>query len=166
MKNLVMMTAAALLVLAAQAHAQTTRTGEYAPLYYALKGGFMQPDGKNNDSALNIGGMLGQPFHRNVAWEAELTLTLSDGEVGNNRDWDITTLAGYAVFRGPQGEKLSLKGKVGISYWDSSNDEDFSLSTGIGLGIRAGKSGIVDLEFTEIDDQVDFISVGYIFNYR
>ena len=157
--------ASALILCAAPAWAQSdSETSEYAPLYYAVKGGFMQPDGDDNDSALNLGGMLGQPFHRNFAWEAELTLSIADGEVGGDDDWDITTVAGYGVFRGPG--KVAFKGKAGIAYWNSSDEDDFSLSTGVGVGMRVGESAMLDLEFTEIDDSVDFISVGYIFKYR
>jgi len=165
MKHAIPALTAALSLCMAQVYAQAeSGTSEYAPLYYAIKGGFMQPDGDDNDSALNVGGMLGQPFHRNFSWEAELTLTIADGKVGGDDNWDITTVAGYGVFRGPG--QVAFKGKAGLAYWNGSDEDDISLSTGVGLGIRAGKSGLVDLEFTEIDDSVDFISVGYILNYR
>ena len=164
MKHAITPLAIVLCICSHQVLAQSdSETSEYAPLYYAIKGGFMKPDGDDNDSALNIGGMLGQPVHRNFAWEADLTLTLADGEVGEE-DWDVTTVAGYAVFRGPG--KNAFKGKAGIAYWNTDDENDFSLSTGVGLGFRVRDTDMLDLEYTEIDDSVDFISIGYIFNYR
>ena len=131
--------------------------------FYGVKGGFMKPDGKDNDSAGNIGAVIGQPVTRNVSWEAELNVTLFDGEVGANKDWDITTIAGYAVFRSEG--KIGFKAKAGLAYWDTDNDRDMSLSLGIGAGFKMGQSGMLDVEYTQIDDSVDYISVGYLFNF-
>jgi len=131
--------------------------------FFGIKGGLMKPDGKNNDSAGNIGAVIGQSVTRDFSWEAELNLTLVDGEVGNNTDWDITNIAGYAVYRS-QGD-IGFKAKAGLTYWDTDNDRDMSLSMGIGAGFRVGKSGMLDVEYTQIDDFVDYISVGYLFNF-
>ena len=131
-------------------------------IFFGVKGGFMKPDGKDNDSAFNIGAVMGQPITRDFSWEAELNATLSDGEVGN-RDWDITNIAGYAVYRSPG--DISFKGKAGLTYWDSSNDDGTSLTMGIGAGFKIGKSGMLDVEYTQVDDFVDYISVAYLFNF-
>jgi hypothetical protein len=131
-------------------------------LFYGIKGGFMKPAGSGNDSAGNIGAVMGQSFARYLSWEAELNLTVFDGEVGN-RDWDINTLGGYAVFRS-EGD-INLKAKAGLVYWDDTFDDDIDLSLGIGMGFKMGKSGMLDVEFTQINSDVDYISVGYIFNY-
>ena len=131
--------------------------------FFGIKGGLMKPDGKNNDSAGNIGAVMGQSITRNFSWEAELNLTLFDGEVGANNDWDITNIAGYAVYRS-QGN-IGFKAKAGLTYWDTDNDRDMSLSMGIGAGFKMGKSGMLDVEYTQIDDFVDYISVGYLFNF-
>jgi len=131
-------------------------------LFYGIKGGFMKPDGSSNDSAGNIGGVMGQSFTRYFSWEAEINLTVFDGKVGT-RDWDINTLGGYAVIR--SGGDINFKGKAGLVYWDSTFDNDFDLSLGIGMGFKMGQSGMLDVEFTRIYENVDYISVGYIFNY-
>ena len=131
--------------------------------FFGVKGGFMKPDGENNDSALNIGAVMGQDITRSFSWEAELNATLSDGEVGSNTNWDITNIAGYAVYRS-KGD-IGFKAKAGLTYWDTDNDSDTSLSLGIGAGIKIGKSGMLDVEYTEIDDFVDYISVAYLFNF-
>ena len=39
-------------------------------------------------------------------------------------------------------------------------DHDTSLSAGIGIGFRMGR-GILDVEYTQINNYVDYITVGY-----
>ena len=106
---------------------------------------------------------MGQSVTRYFSWEAELNVTLFDGEVGSNTNWDITTIAGYAVFRSEG--NIGFKAKTGLAYWDTDNDRDMSLSLGIGAGFKIGESGMLDVEYTQIDDSVDYISVGYLFNF-
>jgi len=142
-----------------------TSTGFSASsLYYGGKAGFMKPDGKDNDSAINIAGVVGAPIQRYLSWEAELGLTVKDGEVGAENDWDLFSVAGYAVYRSEG--KVGVKAKMGVAYWDDPNDSDLSLSAGIGAGIRIGKKGIIDVEYTQINDGVDFISAGYLYNFK
>ena len=122
----------------------------------------MKPDGKNNDSAFNIGAVMGQGMTKYFSWEAELNASLSDGKVSNT-DWDITNIAGYAVYRSPG--NIGFKAKAGLTYWDSPNDNGTSLTMGIGAGFKMGKSGMLDVEYTQVDDFVDYISVAYLFNF-
>ena len=131
-------------------------------IFFGVKGGFMKPDGKNNDSAFNIGAVMGQGMTKYFSWEAELNASLSDGKVGNT-DWDITNIAGYAVYRSPG--DIGFKAKAGLTYWDSPNDNGTSLTMGIGAGFKMGKSGMLDVEYTQVDDFVDYISVAYLFNF-
>lgn len=131
-------------------------------IFFGVKGGFMKPDGKNNDSAFNIGAVMGQGMTKYFSWEAELNASLSDGKVSNT-DWDITNIAGYAVYRSPG--DIGFKAKAGLTYWDSPNDNGTSLTMGIGAGFKMGKSGMLDVEYTQVDDFVDYISVAYLFNF-
>lgn len=87
--------------------------------------------------------------------------TFIDGEVSTNNDWDITNIAGYAVYR--KGI-VGFKAKTGLTYWDTDNVRDMSLSLGIGAGFKIGESDMLDVEDTKIDDFVDYNSVGYVFN--
>jgi hypothetical protein len=48
----------------------------------------------------------------------------------------------------------------GVAYWDDNFDHDTSLSAGIGVGLRMGR-GILDVEYTQISNYVDYITVGY-----
>ncbi len=143
------------------APAALAQTEDRAPFIYAVKGGWMQPDGDDNDSAFNLAGTVGQRLHRDVSWEAELSLSVADGEVGNDDNWDITSVAGYAVYRSPT--RVSFKARMGLAWWDAGDDSDVSLSMGLGLSTPAGRRGRIEAEFTEIDDGVDFISIGYVF---
>ena len=43
---------------------------------------------------------------------------------------------------------------------DDDLDDDTNLSAGIGIGFRMGR-GILDVEYTQINDYVDYITVGY-----
>jgi hypothetical protein len=152
-------------VLAQQPAPKSQPAAQPAPsseFYFGVKGGLMDPDGKNNDAAFNIAAVVGQPIQRYLSWEGELSASLSDGEVAG-RDWDVNSIAGYGVFR-TEG-KVMLKGKLGLAYWDAADDDDLSLSLGVGVDIRLAKNGALEVEFTQIDDQIDFLSVGYLFNF-
>jgi hypothetical protein len=127
-------------------------------LMFGGTAGFAKPHGSDNDSATIIGGRLGKQIQGNVSWEADLNLTLIDGKLNGNNDWNITSVAGYAVYR-TDGD-IHLKAKLGVAYWDDDNDHDTSLSAGIGLGIRMGR-GVLDVEYTQINNYVDYITVGY-----
>jgi hypothetical protein len=128
-------------------------------LMFGGKGGFAKPHGSNNDSGFNIAGMLSKQIQPNVYWEAELSLGIIDGEVGKNKDWSINSIAAYGVYR-TDGD-VHLKAKLGVSYWDDDFDDDINLTAGIGLGIRAGR-GVIDVEYTQINPDTDYITVGYM----
>ena len=154
MKKLTIALGALLAVISAPAMAQSAE-----PLMFGGKAGFFKPDGPDNDFGMNIGAMLGRQVQGNVSWEAEAMLAVTDGEFGGDSDYEISSVAGYAVYR-TQGA-THLKTKLGVSYWDDDTDDDLSLSAGIGLGFLLGR-GTLDVEYTQIADHVDYISVGYI----
>ncbi len=120
--------------------------------------GFAKPHGSDNDAGTTIGGRLSQKIQGNVSWEADLNLGVTDGKVGTKNDWSINSVAGYGVYR-TDGD-IHLKAKLGVAYWDDDLDHDTSLSAGIGLGFRIGR-GILDVEYTQINSYVDYITVGY-----
>lgn len=136
---------------------------QQSSMFFGVKGGFMKPDGDNNDSAINLGAVMGQPVSRDFSWEAELNFSVADGEVGANNNWDIKNIAGYAVYRSPG--DIGFKAKAGLTYWDTDNDSGTSLSMGIGAGFKMGKNGMLDVEYTQVSDFVDYISVGYLFRF-
>ena len=157
MKKLLLAIAIGAMFISGGAWAQSTDQ-----LMFGLKGGFAKPHGSSNDAGFSIFGMLGKRIQDNVYWEAELGLGIIDGEVGNNNDWNINSIAGYGVYR-TSGD-IHLKAKLGVSYWDDDFDDDVNLTAGIGLGFRAG-NGLIDVEYTQINPDTDYITVGYIFNF-
>ncbi|MGH8693499.1 MAG: outer membrane beta-barrel protein [Burkholderiales bacterium] len=155
MRKIIMAIAMAMALLSAGAMAQGTKG-----LMFGGKAGFMKPHGSDNDAGFNVGAVLGKPIQGNLSWEAELMLGMIDGEVGNNNDWSINSVAGYAVYRS-QGD-VHVKAKLGISLWDDdNNDDDTNLTAGIGLGFIMGR-GILDVEYTQVNPTTDYITVGYI----
>lgn len=156
----------AMLLLSSTAFAQDQGSGQpgWGDLFYGGKAGFMKPDGRGNDPAFNIAGVIGMPLQRYFSWEAELGFSVADGSVGTNQDWDIFAISGFGVFR-TEG-RVGVKAKLGLSYWDDPSDNSTSLSAGIGAGIRLGPKGMLDVEYTQINSAVDFISVGYVYNFQ
>lgn len=154
MKKLIMAFAMVMALYSAGAMAQGAQN-----LWFGGKAGFQKPNGKDNDAGFSVGAMLGKPIQGNLSWEAELMLGVVDGEKGNDKDWSINSVAGYAVYR-TTGD-IHLKAKLGVSYWDDDNDHDTNLSAGIGIGFRIGR-GILDVEYTQINPSTDYITVGYI----
>lgn len=154
MRVLVLLIAIGASLISSGVHAQSSQG-----LMWGGKAGFAKPHGSNNDSGFNIAGVLGAQIQPNVYWEAELSLGIIDGEVGKNKDWNINSIAGYGVYR-TDGD-VHLKAKLGVSYWDDDFDDDFNLTAGIGLGIRAGR-GVIDVEYTQINPDTDYITVGYM----
>ena len=120
--------------------------------------GFTKPHGSENDTGVTIGARLGKQIQGNFSWEADLNLGIIDGKIGANQDWSINSVAGYGVYR-TDGD-IHLKAKLGVAYWDDDFDHDTSLSAGIGIGFRMGR-GILDVEYTQVNDYVDYITVGY-----
>jgi len=154
MRKIIMAFAMAMALFSAGAIAQGTQG-----LMFGGKAGFMKPHGGDNDAGLNIGAVLGKPIQGNLSWEAELMLGVIDGEVGNNRDWSVDSIAGYAVYRSPG--DVHVKAKLGVSLWDDDFDNDINLTAGIGLGFHMGR-GILDVEYTQINPRTDYFTVGYI----
>lgn len=153
MKKILMTFGLTAAMLCSAAMAQTTNG-----LMFGGTVGFAKPHGPDNDAAKIIGGRLGQKIQGNVSWEADLNLGIDDGKIGANRDWNINSLAAYGVYR-TDGD-VHLKAKLGVAYWDDDLDDDTSLSAGIGVGFRIGR-GILDVEYTQINSYVDYITVGY-----
>lgn len=101
--------------------------------------------------------------------EAELTTTVSDGEFTTvtgsgitTRDVDINTQALFVAFRtaGP----LYVKAKTGMVNVDSDFVEEDGTDSAVGFGVGFG-IGILqlELEYTKIGSDVDFVSLGIQF---
>ena len=108
MKKTLIALSLATIALSPAAMAQST-----APLTIGGKAGFFKPHGSDNDSGLTIGATLGRNIQGNFSWEADLMLGITDGEIGNNRDYEINSVAGYGVWRSPGNVQFKAKAGVG-----------------------------------------------------
>ena len=153
MKKILMAFGLVAATLSTAAMAQSTNG-----LMFGGMAGFTKPHGSDNDAGVTIGARLGKQIQGNFSWEADLHLGIIDGKIGANHDWSINSVAAYGVYR-TDGD-IHLKAKLGVAYWDDDFDHDTSLSAGIGIGFRMGR-GILDVEYTQVNDYVDYITVGY-----
>lgn len=126
------------------------------PWYFGIKGGFMDAN-TGADNALNMGADIGYRNNKYLSTEIELTRTLIDGDTRSGNDWEVDTLSAFAAFR--SNTEVKLKAKIGFTNIDYGNDDDLELSFGIGIGFWAG-GGLMEIEYTEIDDDLEFISLG------
>lgn len=145
-------------------------------LYFGIKYGPMDPDwagiSSGNSVGIDAGYMLGDLFgvgeYATFAIEAEYTTVVSKGNAYvPGGEWDINTLALYFVVRS-QGEIYGkLKGgfiredaSVNLpGFADSATETD--QSGGIGIGWRLDQIGLVELELTGIEKDINYLSIGY-----
>lgn len=141
-----------------------------AEMYAGAKAGFMIADVENQDTALNIGGLFGMRIHEfpdkygTLSAEGEITVTMLDADRPGGGDWDVDTLAAYAVYRSPGDTFLKVKG--GVMWLDTNYASSITeLSMGIGVGFRMGKTTTLEVEYTTVDDNIDMFSVGVNFKF-
>lgn len=142
-------------------------------VYIGGKIGVMDVDDSAFDDATNAGILLGYEFPASgiasVGFEAEFTTTVSDGDFnafGVSGDWDIDTQAIYAVVR--IGDQVYAKGRIGYLNEDvsvsvgnvSADGSDSGGSLGVGFGVRATDRLNIEAEYTKVEEDVDFWSVG------
>ncbi len=145
--------------------------------YVGLKAGQMMVDLDGLDDATNGGVLVGYSFG-DFAIEAEYTTTLSEGDVtilGVPGEWDINTFAVYGVYR--SSGNIYFKGKVGFLNEDvsinvnafgtpiSAAGSDSSASLGVGVGWRIPDSNSLELEYTIVEEDIDFLSLGYNYHF-
>ena len=121
----------------------------------------MDPQGLN-DSAVNMGLDIGYQQNRYLSTEVELTRTLIDGDTPSGNNWEVDTLSVFAAFRSRT--PVKFKAKIGITDVDYGGNDNFELSFGIGIGFWAA-GGLMEIEYTEIDDGLNFISLGVNYFY-
>lgn len=172
MKRKQLWCAAAVLVMAASplsSHAQN-----FSPWYLGLKAGWMDADASNFDEATNLGLYGGYTLHDDAsgrfALEGEYTRTISDGDIPGG-GWDIETLAVYGAYRtaGPWFLKIKagyLDEDISVSAGGSSiAGSDSGFSFGAGAGVRLSNKAAFELEYTVIEEDVNFFSIGYLTHF-
>ena len=144
-------------------------TSAYASgLTFGAKTGPMRIDSSNvDDDPTNAGVAVGYEIGvvlGDIGFEGELTTTMKDGTTDTNGDVNADTMGLYATYRSPG--FLYFKAKTGFTRWDVSIDgsdyDDTATSMGIGLGFSLGIIQF-ELEYTEIDDDIEFITLGVQF---
>ncbi len=145
--------------------------------YGGIKLGGVDVDTSAFDTATNMGVLLGYDFSSSasLSWglEAELTTSISDGDYrafGNQGDWDIDTQALYGVFK--FGREIYGKVKLGVLREDvsasvggfSADDTETGTSAGVGVGWWIAPQVAIEAEYTQIEADAAFYSVGA--NYR
>lgn len=162
------------LILGGALSALPSHAQSYSPWYLGLKVGWMDADAANFDEATNLGLYGGYQLHEDVngrfAIEGEYTRSISDGDIPGG-GWDIETLALYGAYRtaGPWFLKLKagyLDEDIGVSAGGSSiAGSDSGFSFGAGGGVRLGNKASFELEYTVIEEDVDFFSIGYVTHF-
>jgi len=147
----------------------------HSAFYFGVKVGEMKiSDDMPFDDATSTGIILGANMQDSgLAIEGELTTTISaaDHKTISGAELDIYTLALYGVYR--SSGNFYFKGKGGLVYEYLSvssfafplEGEDLGLSLGAGGGFRIGQDTLLELEYTIIESDIDFISLGIIFEF-
>ena len=137
-----------------------------AEFYIGAKTGTMLVDISGADDPVNTSLILGYEFgvvFGDVGLEAEFSRTTSDGEVGGE-DLEVDTNGYYVTFLTPGA--LYLKARAGMVDSDvkigSASESDNNSSLGVGVGISTGILR-VELEFTTIDDDIEYLTLGLQF---
>jgi len=147
--------------------------------YVGAKAGWMDADVNGLDEAVNVGAVVGYTFaniSEGVSWgiEGEATTTTSDGDVdiaGFNGDWDIDTQAIYGVLR--LGNAFYGKLRLGYLWEDvsvsvagaSADGNDDGVSGGVGAGMHINEQFSVEAEYTYVEEDINFYSVGVNFSF-
>lgn len=145
------------------------------PMYFGFKAGTMDLDARGFDDASNWAVLLGftlydRPDTSSFALEAEYSRSFDDGDVrvGPTRgDWDIETLAAYGAYRTLG--SVFLKAKAGLARWDVSatgpgagaSADDSDVSFGAGAGLRLSPRTGFEAEYTVIESDIRFLSLGF-----
>jgi len=181
--------AAALAVVATLATAGTAQAAEGAAqpsgkIYIGGKLAVADPDiGGGFDNAYTAGvyggyNLFGRDAHYaanlgggTLAVEGELMLTTSKGDTARNGKWDISSLAAYAAYRYPLGDKFYLKARMGLVRYDigvtvepppapTGAGTETKLAAGIGGGVKVGP-GNIELDVTTYESDVLNYGVGF-----
>ncbi len=175
MKRTFLLTVLAVLSLAAASAAQP---------YLGIKTGMMMLDVTGVDNIIPVGAVFGYEFAPKMSIEGEFNYRISGGDwnystwgASASSEWKIWTLAAYFVYRYPIGEALYLKGKAGFLHEDVSAEvsmdsdilghltfdasgTDNGLSFGAGAGYKLGEKMAAEAEFTIIETDVNYLSIG------
>ncbi len=146
--------------------------------YLGASVGLMDADRSGFDDATNAGLLAGYDVFTGEVYafslEAEVTTTVSDGDVengGTDGDWDIDTQAVYAAAR--VGKDIYVKARFGVAWTDTSvdiagnsfDDSDSSVSWGASLGWMFSEHLGVQVDGTQVESDVDYWNLGLKYRF-
>jgi len=124
-----------------------------------FKFGNMDPDEVSSETAMGF--QLGYGITDNITAEFEFLRAEFDTILG---DRDLDSKAIYATYR-TDGE-LYLVGKVGYASLDIASESESGLSFGIGGGYSVNDSFDVEVEYTILEDDVNFLGLTAKYNFQ
>lgn len=145
------------------------------PVFFGVKAGQMDVDQGGFGAASNIGFIFGYALLRDAAGafalEAEYTRNLSAGDIAAAGDWRIETLAVYGAYR--TADNVYLKAKAGALNQDVKCQRTSrgicgkasGVSFGAGVGWRLNRKVGFELEYTLIEEDIGFLSLGYFTHF-
>lgn len=149
-----------------------------AQYYFGAKAGPVRFDVDTGsvDEPLNIAAVAGYRFSPRLGLESELGYTLAEGSYSVDfssfgagtleEDLTIGTAAVYGTFRAGGGA-VYFKSKGGYAYETVKVGPDREgaghFSYGIGIGWALGDGSQLEIEYTVIEEDVNFLSVGVNF---
>lgn len=131
-----------------------------SPFFMALKMGFVDNGQSVTDSAINMAIDVSYLHNRFLATEVEYSSTMINGANNNGNDWQANSLSVFAALR--TRTDIKLKGKIGLVNLDGS--DGLNIGTGVGIGYW-GMGGLIEIEYTKLDDGVSFLSFGVNYFY-
>jgi outer membrane immunogenic protein len=147
---------------------------EESPLYAGLRVGSLSTDFPGFEDTAAIGLMFGYDLHTDpngtLAVEAEITRTITDGDVSGGDGWDARGVGAYAAYR--TAGDVYVKAKAG--YLDQSinqgggrtlNADDAGFAYGAGGGWRINSKAGLELEYTSMSDDLSFLSLAYVTHF-
>ena len=131
-----------------------------SPFFMALKMGIVDHGESISDSAVNMAINVNYLHNQFLATEVEYSSTIIDGSTNTGNDWQADSLSIFAALR--TNTRIKLKGKIGLANLDGN--DGLNIATGIGIGYW-GMGGLIEIEYTKLDDGVTFLSFGVNYFY-
>ncbi|MCK5334819.1 MAG: hypothetical protein KAQ67_01590 [Gammaproteobacteria bacterium] len=131
-----------------------------SPFFMALKMGIVDHGESISDSAVNMAINVNYLHNQFLATEVEYSSTIIDGSTNTGNDWQADSLSIFAALR--TNTRIKLKGKIGLTNLDGN--DGLNIATGIGIGYW-GMGGLIEIEYTKLDDGVTFLSFGVNYFY-
>lgn len=146
--------------------------------YLGASTGIMDADISGFDEAVNAGVLAGYDIYTReivaVSLEAELTTTISDGDVeiqGNKGDWDLDTRAAYIAIR--IGQRAYMKVRYGVIYNDvtvkvadfNRSESDTDGSWGAAIGWMFTDHWGIQADGTMVDSDVNYWNLGVRYQF-